>query len=165
MPRQKKPAQRRQQQGSGGRDIGLVPAPTGEIKAPAAEKAWLAATKTRWTSFWGSNVAQIVERDSDLPALRRLFGYYDEMERSERALRKKRFVKGSTGQPRLNPAAKYVTELEGLIRQLEDRFGLSPLARRKLQWEVEQAAQAGVRAADTGPKPDADRLRVIAGGA
>jgi hypothetical protein len=24
------------------------------------------------------------------------------------------------------------------IRQLEDRFGLSPLARRRLQWELEQ---------------------------
>jgi hypothetical protein len=28
------------------------------------------------------------------------------------------------------------------IRQLEDRFGLSPLARRRLQWELEQAAAA-----------------------
>jgi hypothetical protein len=26
------------------------------------------------------------------------------------------------------------------IRQLEDRFGLSPLARRRLQWELEQVA-------------------------
>jgi hypothetical protein len=28
------------------------------------------------------------------------------------------------------------------IRQLEDRFGLSPLARRRLQWEVDRAAGA-----------------------
>lgn len=27
------------------------------------------------------------------------------------------------------------------IRQLEDRFGLSPLARRRLQWEVDQASE------------------------
>lgn len=26
------------------------------------------------------------------------------------------------------------------IRQLEDRFGLSPLSRRRLQWEIDQAA-------------------------
>jgi hypothetical protein len=28
------------------------------------------------------------------------------------------------------------------IRQLEDRFGLSPLARRRLQWELDQGAEA-----------------------
>jgi hypothetical protein len=34
-------------------------------------------------------------------------------------------------------------------RQLEDRFGLSPMARRRLQWEV---AQAGAGA----PEPESD---------
>jgi len=29
--------------------------------------------------------------------------------------------------------------LLGELRQLEDRFGLSPLARRRLQWELDQA--------------------------
>jgi hypothetical protein len=29
----------------------------------------------------------------------------------------------------------------GEVRQLEDRFGLSPLARRRLQWEIAQAGQ------------------------
>jgi hypothetical protein len=33
------------------------------------------------------------------------------------------------------------------IRQLEDRFGLSPLARRRLQWELEQAASAAAEPA------------------
>jgi hypothetical protein len=28
------------------------------------------------------------------------------------------------------------------IRQLEDRFGLSPLARRRLEWEIKQAEGA-----------------------
>jgi hypothetical protein len=27
------------------------------------------------------------------------------------------------------------------IRQLEDRFGLNPLARRRLQWELDQAGE------------------------
>jgi hypothetical protein len=34
------------------------------------------------------------------------------------------------------------------IRQLEDRFGLSPLARRRLQWELEQAEPEQPRRAD-----------------
>jgi hypothetical protein len=38
------------------------------------------------------------------------------------------WLKGSQGQPRLNPAAKYVLELEGSVRALEDRFGLTPKA-------------------------------------
>jgi hypothetical protein len=34
------------------------------------------------------------------------------------------------------------------IRQLEDRFDLSPLARRRLQWELEQAAAVEAEPAD-----------------
>jgi len=30
------------------------------------------------------------------------------------------------------------------IRQLEDRFGLSPLARRRLEWELEQGRDAAL---------------------
>jgi hypothetical protein len=33
--------------------------------------------------------------------------------------------------------------LRAEIRHLEDRFGLSPLARRRLQWEIQQASGAG----------------------
>lgn len=48
------------------------------------------------------------------------------------------------------------------LRQLEDRFGLSPLARRRLQWEIEQAGGAAE------PRPAADsaaarRLRLVSG--
>ncbi len=45
------------------------------------------------------------------------------------------------------------------IRQLEDRFGLSPMARRRLQWEIELAG--------TEPKPVAEQegrwLRAVSG--
>lgn len=36
------------------------------------------------------------------------------------------------------------------LRQLEDRFGVSPLARRRLNWEIDQAGKA---AEDAGPEP------------
>jgi P27 family predicted phage terminase small subunit len=123
----RKPADRRQRRNTP--DIGLVPIPRSSGSAPKADTDWLAQTKERWVSFWGSSIAGVTERDTDLPALTRLFGYYDELERSTRALRQQRFVEGSQGQPRLNPAAKYIGELEGSIRQLEDRFGLTPKAR------------------------------------
>ncbi len=54
--------------------------------------------------------------DADVPALERLARLVD--------------LLGSEG-----PSGPLLAE----IRHLEDRFGLSPLARRRLQWEVEQA--------------------------
>jgi hypothetical protein len=47
------------------------------------------------------------------------------------------------------------------LRQLEDRFGMSPLARRRLQWDIDRAA--GLHNPDAGEEPkDDDRfLRVV----
>ena len=50
--------------------------------------------------------------------------------------------------------AKLLTEL----RHLEDRFGLSPLARRRLQWEIDTAAERVVPARR--PRRDT-RLQVV----
>lgn len=51
----------------------------------------------------------------------------------------------------------------GEIRALEDRFGLSPLARRRLQWEIDQAAVADHAASsDDGEPADEERfLRAV----
>lgn len=50
------------------------------------------------------------------------------------------------------------------IRQLEDRLGLSPLARRKLQWEIGQAAGAdAARRAGEPQEVDDVRLRLVNG--
>jgi len=57
--------------------------------------------------------------DADVPALARLATLID------------RAARGDAG-------AKALAE----VRQLEDRFGLSPLARRRLQWEIDQATAA-----------------------
>ena len=53
----------------------------------------------------------------------------------------------------VEPDAKLTAEL----RHLEDRFGLSPLARRRLMWEVDQASE---RAAAPPRKPRRD-LRAV----
>ena len=45
------------------------------------------------------------------------------------------------------------------IRQLEDRFGLSPLARRRLQWEIDQISTASVETGENDPE-DARWLRL-----
>ena len=49
---------------------------------------------------------------------------------------------GSNNQPRLNPLAKRLSELEGFIRALEDRYGLSPQSRLRLGVEFASARRS-----------------------
>src|SRR5436309_1180615 len=125
MPAQKKPAERRQRRNQS--DVGLVLVDGSGPAHPPPAKGWLVATKQRWQSYWSSPVARVVDTSSDMPALCRLFELYDQAERAQRSLRKQPFVDGSQGQPVLNPMAGFQKSLEGAIRQLEDRFGLTPL--------------------------------------
>ena len=84
-------------------------------------------------TFWRSEMARIVDEDRDRPALERLFTLYDERERAYRAYRKQRLVKGSTKQPVVNPLWRHATStLDPEIRQIEDRFGLTPRSRAQL---------------------------------
>jgi len=57
--------------------------------------------------------------EADVPALRRLAELVEKVNRGE-------------------VTAMLLSE----IRQLEDRFGLSPLARRRLEWELEHGREA-----------------------
>jgi hypothetical protein len=138
----KKPTSRRQRRNTP--DLGLVVQATPQAALPPAERRWLHVTRERWEAFRSSDLVQVVEPATDTPALLRLFGYYDEIERAIRAVRRKRFVPGSHGQPRLNPATRYVAELEGAVRALEDRFGMTPRARLQLGVDF-AAAQRSLR--------------------
>ncbi len=103
-------------------------------KLPGADDL-LEETRQWWSTVWASPMA-VVYLDADVPALARLAGLID------------RTGRGESG-------SKLLSE----IRSLEDRFGLSPLARRRLQWEVEQATPGTASAPD-----DEERwLRVVSG--
>jgi hypothetical protein len=80
-------------------------------------KELLPSTREWWATVWSSPMA-VVYLEADVPALARLAVLVDRLERGE----------GGGG-------ARLLAE----VRSLEDRFGLSPLARRRLQWEIEQA--------------------------
>jgi len=147
----KKAPGRRQRRGS--RDIGLVAVVGGAVEAPPALGKWLAVTKNRWEAFWRSDVAGIVDVNSDIPALERLFTHYDELERGQRAFRRQPFVAGHRGQPRLNPLAKRQADLESAARALEDRFGMTPKARLQLGVEFGAAHRS---LASIGQEFDAD---------
>src|SRR4051812_15935594 len=86
-------------------------------RAPALPGASSLPREARdwWATVWRSPMAAVYVA-ADVPAL----------------IRAARLVAKSA------EGAANAAELAEL-RQLEDRFGLSPLARRRLQWEIEQA--------------------------
>lgn len=130
MPSPKKPADRRQNHKT--KDVGIVPRVSDERPVPVADASWREGTVERWAGFWSSPLASQVE-PSDQGAFRRLFWIYDELDRLREAIEVTgRVVEGSQGQPRPNPLYKQVEAFQAEARQLEDRFGLSPLSRLRL---------------------------------
>lgn len=130
MPVPPKPSDRRQRRNT--REVGaVVSLPSRSTPAPATPSGLLAPVRAAWDAFWGSEQSSLV-MPADHPALLRLFSLLDERERCSRAARKSPLVEGSQGQPTLNPLLKHVGSLDTEIRQLEDRFGLTPLARLRL---------------------------------
>jgi len=102
------------------------------VQVPQPEGSWRPGTVERWNDFFASPVASQVDV-SDQGALRRLFRLYDEIERLWEAVETTgRVVEGSQGQPRPNPLFKQIEGFQAEARQLEDRFGLSPMARFRL---------------------------------
>jgi P27 family predicted phage terminase small subunit len=100
---------------------------------PLPPEGLLPKIRDRWRTFWRSEMARIVDEDRDRPAIERLFTLYDERERAYQAFRRARLVKGSTKQPVVNPLWRHATAtLDPEIRQLEDRFGLTPRSRAQL---------------------------------
>jgi P27 family predicted phage terminase small subunit len=124
----KKPVEKRQ--GRGTLDVGQVAQVP--VLTPEPDVSWRPATVERWHDFFSSPVASQVDV-SDQGALRRLFRLYDEIERLWEAVETTgRVVEGSQGQPRPNPLFKQIEGFQAEARQLEDRFGLSPMARFRL---------------------------------
>src|SRR5262245_52879975 len=97
-----------------------------QVQAPPMPKDLLAVTKTLWRAFWASPMAGMIEPGTDMAVVIRLFGLYDERERSYRAYRRSRLILGSQGQKVLNPMGRAMQDFDSEIRQLEDRLGMSP---------------------------------------
>lgn len=101
----------------------------------------LKTSRDRWRSFWESPAAKAVNLDSDLPRLERWIQASDEYDRAAKTVRQARLVKGSMGQPVLNPLVSYLAHLEGVIRSAETDFGMTPAARTRLKLDPEPADQ------------------------
>ena len=102
---------------------------------PRQRPTWLKSTRSWWATIWASPMAS-VWIEADVPALVRLAEMVEDRAR------------GQLG----------ATETVAMTA-LEDRFGLSPKARRALQWEIAQAEQDKPAGPVNVPK-----LRVVEGG-
>lgn len=118
------------------REFGVVELKPLDAPPPCPTKlagvAPLAETVKAWDRLWRSNVVSVVDLASDMEAVVRWVSLLDERERTFRAFRRKRLVRGSQDQPTLNPLWKVVASCDSELRALEDRIGLSPKARLQL---------------------------------
>ena len=139
--------------------LGPVVAPGLPVVAPSPPSGLLKPSRERWEAFWRSDVARAVDFDADAGRLERWIRAVDEHERAGRELRKQRVVKGSMGQPVLNPLAAYLNQLEAVVAKAEEAFGMTALARMRLGIATGEAAMTAERLnAMTTKGPSADAI-------
>ena len=113
MPGTPKPPGQRRRRNAGQGQWRQLPAEGRAGDAPELpEGEWLTETLDWWDTIWASPMATVFE-EADIDGLVRLARMKDADTRGELA-----------------------TTALGQITALEDRFGLSPKARRQLQWEI-----------------------------
>ena len=111
---------------------------------PKPPAGLLKPSRDRWRQFWASPAARAVHLESDLPRLIRWIQATDEYDRTAKVVVQSRLVKGSMGQPVLNPLVAYLIHLEGAISKAETEFGMTPMARHRLQLEQDADAEEDV---------------------
>ncbi len=84
-----------------------------------------------WSAYFRSPLSGLI-KETDLPVVRRLWGYYQQHADLTEIFDRGRLVPGSQGQPRINPAHDAALKLEGAILRLENELGLTPSARLRL---------------------------------
>lgn len=146
----------------------VAPGVEGGLEVPRPPAGLLKGTRDRWAAYWESPVARLADPVSDLTALERLFRLYDDIERSHVTVREQgHMVKGSQGQAVMNPLLRHMQSVMAEVRQLEDRFGLSPRARLSLNVTLGEAAKslADLNSEFTGGGDDDDdpRFDIVAG--
>lgn len=145
MPQPRKSPDRRQRTAT--KDLGKVRAlPALQVRSmvQAADDRWPAGVQAEWVELWQSPIVSQF-RDTDVPALRRLFDYRSALERAQAAFDAEPTSVGSTGQPVLSPWAAEIHRIEAQIQKLEDRFGLTPLSRLRLGVIVEEGVSLATR--------------------
>src|SRR5207245_8398909 len=92
----------------------------------------LAVGRKRWRAYWESGLAQAVDRAVDMARIERWILTSDECEKVSATLKRVPLVKGSTGQPAMNPLLSYLSVLLAELRAAETELGMTPLPRQRL---------------------------------
>lgn len=123
---------------------------------PAPPEGLRPEIEQQWHDLGADGAARVVTV-LDMPAVLRLFAYrtrhaeitayLDELSQAELV------TLGSTGQERMHPLAEHVAKLERLILALEEKLGLTPMARARLGIAVAEARRSWQDVAKT-PGPN-----------
>jgi hypothetical protein len=129
MPPAPKAPGARQRQNRSSTKATLVKPDPGEIKVPPLPRrseGWTGMTKAWWRDVWSSPMSPEFD-DSDIHGLWALAAVVDD------------FWKATSARERQNAAAE--------IRLQSVRFGLSPMDRRRLEWQIVTTDDAKAKAA------------------
>lgn len=141
-------APERRQRGAKTKDVGIVRVLPGAAAVhPSADQRWRAEVREAWDELWSSQLVQAL-KPTDLPAMRRLFDLRDRWLAAAEAFDAAPVTAGSMGQDTLSPWAQEMHRLDAAIGKLEDRFGLTPMARLKLGVVFEEGVSLAARNAD-----------------
>lgn len=121
-----------------GGTLDLATQPDAVVVVPEHPEGLRKAGKEAWVRYWTSPMAQLAT-DADVTVVERYAKAVDEWAIAAREFSKQRTVEGSQGQVRINPLGTWIQSREAVLVALEDRLGLSPLARMKLGVAVGEA--------------------------
>lgn len=157
MGRPRKPDAERQ--GAAPPSLELVTPLGVKLAVPDPDAGWSDATVAEWSAWWGSDVARMIDPDSETPIVRRLFDLLDQAARFEAAGRLEPMIEGSTGQLVINPLLKHAQGLRDEARRDESVLGRGPKRRLDLGIKFGDAARSldeinrRISGSNTGPSP------------
>ncbi len=101
---------------------------------PEPPKGVKAEVKELWSRLWQTPVGRAWDPDMDGPLLERYARTLHRWINANRdvAALESVVTYGSTGQLVLHPITKYIQDLETQLMRMEDKLGLSPMARARL---------------------------------
>ncbi len=148
----------------GGRGRGLVVSTRGDTwRAPSLphiistplvdpvqarfQPAALRQTRKVWRDWWAAQPSQAVDMLSDMAALDMWIICIFRRELYTQVVIAQPLVKGSNGQAMINPLERTIDKLSQRIERAEMHFGMTPLARFRLQLEYSDADHAAEKMA------------------
>lgn len=142
-------------------------------RVPDAPRGLSPAARAWWTRVWKSPLAG-QWGDADVPQVQRLARIISAMSvdgaAQSKAAAQLRTLEDALGvdlgavREVLNHGLGLDTRLMAEARQLEDRLGLSPLARHRMAWELDEAQVPAPVAEPAAPARDQRFLRAVQGG-